>query len=220
MLNPDSPRKHSPTRKTGPAPRVLGLAGIGLWSLGLVGLAINAQALDLNGETSAVEEVEVAAMANLPINYAALTDTELTELTARWGELDPEQRRALLAVVRSRMAQKRMSRSVREPRGAGRVQIQRRYGRNPDGTVTVETRVVRKQMQPVIVDTPVAADPEAQGQVVSDGQRQRIDGQQRPATKVRGRVTFGIGFERRTRVRAPQQGDAEIPPAPNNPESE
>ena len=216
MLNPDSPRKSSPTRKTGRAPRVLGLAGIGLWTMGL---AVNAQALDLNGETSAIDEVEVATMAKLPINYAALTDTELTELTARWGELDPEQRRALLAVVRSRMAQKRISRSVREPRGAGRVQIQRRYGRNPDGTVTVETRVVRKQMQPVIVDTPVAADPEAQGQVVSDGQRQRIEGQQRP-TKVRGRVTFGIGFERRTRVRTPQQGDAEITPAPTNADSE
>ena len=97
---------------------MLGLAGIGLWTMGL---AVNAQALDLNGETSAIDEVEVATMAKLPINYAALTDTELTELTARWGELDPEQRRALLAVVRSRMAQKRISRSVREPPSVGRL---------------------------------------------------------------------------------------------------
>jgi len=109
------------------------------------------------------------------------TDTELTALTAQWGKLSPSERRQLLAEVRGRMA------ANREARGRVGVQVQRRYGRvvrKSDGSVVVQTRVVRV--------------------------RPRSDG---AAT---GRVTFGIGFEQRsksTQAATPPAVTVSQPPA-------
>lgn len=104
------------------------------------------------------------------------TDTELTALTAQWAKLSPSQRRQLLAEVRGRMA---ASRQVRGPQARGRVgvQVQRRYGRvvrKSDGSVVVQTRVVRV--------------------------RPRVEG------TTAGRVTFGIGFEQRSKSRQDNAG--------------
>lgn len=79
-------------------------------------------------------------------DLAKRSDTELTALTAQWGQLSPEQRRRLLAEVRGRMVN---NQRVRRPQG---VIVQRRYGRvvrKSDGSVVVQTRVV--QITPRIV---------------------------------------------------------------------
>ncbi len=79
-------------------------------------------------------------------DLAQRSDTELTALTAQWGQLSPEQRRRLLAEVRGRMVN---NQRVRRPQG---VIVQRRYGRvvrKSDGSVVVQTRVV--QITPRIV---------------------------------------------------------------------
>ena len=73
-------------------------------------------------------------------SLAASSDVELTGLTARWAELNPGERRALLAEVRSRMV-----RSSQPTRPKMSVRVQRKYGRvvrKSDGSVVVETRVV------------------------------------------------------------------------------
>ena len=75
------------------------------------------------------------------------SDTELTALTAQWGSLSPSERRRLLAEVRGRMA---ANQSVRRPIG---VRVQRQYGRvvrKADGSVVVQTRVVR--VRPRVMD--------------------------------------------------------------------
>ena len=97
------------------------------------------------------------------------TDTELTALTARWGSLSPGERRRLLAEVRGRMA---ANSSASRPIG---MRVQRQYGRvvrKSDGSVVVQTRVVR---------------------VAPDG-----------SGVTRSRVTFGIGFEQRSKSRPAQ----------------
>ncbi len=83
-------------------------------------------------------------------SLAASSDVELTTLTARWAELNPGERRALLAEVRSRMV-----RSSQPSRPKMSVRVQRKYGRvvrKSDGSVVVETRVVqvrpREQVRP------------------------------------------------------------------------
>lgn len=100
------------------------------------------------------------------------TDQELTELTARWGDLSPAERRILLAEVRTRMQARRQ-----QTRALPKVRVTRRYGRivrKEDGTVVVQTQVI---------------DPEGR-QTVSE----------RPArARRKGRVTFGFGFEGRVR---------------------
>ena len=103
-------------------------------------------------------------------NLAQRSDSELTELTAQWSQLSPEQRRRLLAEVRGRMVN---NSQLRRPQG---VIVQRRYGRvvrKSDGSVVLQTRVV--QIQP-----------------------RNNAGQQ--AQSEAPRVTFGIGFEQRTRA--------------------
>ena len=125
-------------------------------------------------------------------DIATKTDSELTDLSARWAQLNPAERRALLAEVRQRMAEKRRIGARATQRAAaqagpagdntsatvggqasekvvGKVTVERRYGRivrKKDGSVVLQTRVVRR----------VAPNPAQQGA---------------------GRVTFGFGFERR-----------------------
>ncbi len=104
------------------------------------------------------------------------SDSELTALTAQWSQLSPEQRRRLLAEVRGRMVN---NRQVQRPQG---VVVQRRYGRvvrKSDGSVVVQTRVVqiRPRQNPRVSANSKANNGEA----------------------VAPRVTFGIGFEQRTR---------------------
>jgi hypothetical protein len=109
------------------------------------------------------------------------TDTELTALTAQWGNLNPSQRRQLLAEVRGRMV---ANQKIRRPSSGVLV---RRYGRvvrKSDGSVVVETRVVQM--------TPRSATRSAKGEI-------------------RARVTFGIGFEQRSKARPPPN---ESVPAP------
>jgi hypothetical protein len=123
-------------------------------------------------------------------DLSAKTDTELTELTAQWSKLSPGERRELLAEVTGRMAANRTARAaVRDNVG---VRVQRRYGRvvrKRDGSVVVETHVV--QVTPrtsASVSSNAAANP-----------------------MPRGRVTFGIGFEQRSKSR-------QTPPASAQPE--
>ena len=68
------------------------------------------------------------------------SDSELTALTAQWGNLSPSERRRLLAEVRGRMA---ANEKARRPIG---VRVQRQYGRvvrKSDGSVVVQTRVMQ-----------------------------------------------------------------------------
>lgn len=129
-----------------------------------------ASAAQPNQPPSSAPEPQPATSAD----FAARSDAELTALTARWGELNPAQRRQLLAEVRSRMARTNSAnaRGLLGARGGSvKVRVQRRYGRvvrKSDGRVVMRTRVV---------------------EVGPKGQRQR------------GRVTFGIGFEQRSRSR-------------------
>ena len=129
------------------------------------------------------------------------TDTELTELTAQWGKLSPSQRRELLAEVTGRMAANRNVRA--DVRANVGVRVQRRYGRvvrKSDGSVVVETRVV--EMRPRVNG------PEGL-------QSATVSTQSGAVRAPRGRVTFGIGFEQRSkstqappsrRVNEPSQG--------------
>lgn len=123
--------------------------------------------------------VWVSAFAE-PTGIESRTDEELTELTARWGELSAAERRAVLHEVRARMQSPNTPkrRSTNEPlKSASPITgtiVQRRYGRKSDGSIVVETRVIQKRSRP----------------------------------NATGRVTFGIGFERRARS-APSEPQAE-----------
>ena len=100
------------------------------------------------------------------------SDSELTALTAQWGSLSAAERRRLLAEVRGRMVK---SRSAPRQRLVG-VRVQRKYGRvvrKSDGSVVVQTRVV--QVSPRVRSV---------------------------TNQPRGRVTFGFGFERRSKSNA------------------
>lgn len=127
---------------------------------------------------TAVDPVLVPNSADL----SSKTDAELTELTAQWSTLSPSERRTLLAEVRGRMA---ANQQALRPMG---IRVQRRYGRvvrKADGSVVVQTRVVRVRPR------------EAQ-----------------PATSSRPTVTFGIGFEQRSKSRAQSSSDgAQTAPA-------
>lgn len=130
-------------------------------------------------ETSAAHPVQTVSMS---ADLSTKTDTELTALTAQWGNLNPGQRRQLLAEVRGRMV---TNQKIRRP-GSG--VLVRRYGRvvrKSDGSVVVETRVV--QMMP----------------------RSSIRSVQ---GEIRTRVTFGIGFEQRSKTR-PQPNESVQAPA-------
>ena len=134
------------------------------------------------------QTVQISAPLSAPLSarragdLASKTDTELTELTAQWASLNPSQRRALLAEVRGRMVANQKARPPGMTRSTGvRVRVQRQYGRvvrrQSDGSVVVETRVVQ-QVRP-----------------------QSIDG------VPQARVTFGIGFEQRSKSRPATQPD-------------
>jgi len=163
-------------------------AGIGLVTILCV--AQSAFAQDTSSQESLSQQSRVPAatpkQAALADDLSAKTDTELTALTAQWSHLSAGERRTLLAEVTRRMA---ATRAVRPSVG---VRVQRRYGRvvrKRDGSVVLQTRVV--EMRP--------APPEShQGRVaeqVSDTQ-----GRVEARPKMRGRVTFGIGFEQRSRA--------------------
>jgi len=115
------------------------------------------------------------------------TDTELTALTAQWANLSPMERRHLLAEVRGRMAKGRLTKTRTIRRSIG-IRVQRQYGRvvrKSDGSVVLQTRVV--QVQPRV-------------RVTETGSRQTI--------------TFGFGFERRSRSVTQQAPATETPEQP------
>ncbi|MCR9259200.1 MAG: hypothetical protein NXH95_05730 [Pseudomonadaceae bacterium] len=128
------------------------------------------------------------------------SDTELTALTAQWSQLSPEQRRRLLAEVRGRMVN---SRQARRPQG---VVVQRRYGRvvrKSDGSVVVQTRVV--QIRP-------RQDP----RISASGKPNSASGKLNHHETAQPRVTFGIGFEQRTRRPEQVRVTEQAPGAENN----
>ena len=116
-------------------------------------------------------------------NLSTKSDSELTQLTAQWSQLSPSERRNLLAEVRGRMA------ANQQARPSMGIRVQRRYGRlvrKPDGSVVMQTRIV--EMRP--------AHPN-QGHV-------RIQQLRSADDMPRTRVTFGIGFEQRSKSRQEQ----------------
>lgn len=175
-------------------------ASFGLCIGAVIAASVGAPAFAQSGDGvaagSAAQSNPPASVAPEPLDptgagFAARSDAELTALTARWGELNPAQRRQLLAEVRSRMARTNSANArglVGARGGSVDVRVQRRYGRvvrKPDGRVVMQTEVV---------------------EVGPKGQRKR------------GRVTFGIGFEQRSRSRAADPApagaseDAQSPP--------
>ncbi len=122
---------------------MLAMLGAGLLCALLVPTLVQAAAAE------APQSIDPVAQAPIPASFsaadlAARSDVELTALTARWAELDPGQRRALLAEVRSRMV-----RNTQTPQPRVSIRVQRKYGRvvrKPDGSVVLETRVV--EMRP------------------------------------------------------------------------
>ena len=108
--------------------------------------------------------------ANAATDYSDKSDEELTVLTSQWADLAPADRRALLAEVRGRMNAPQQASNTIKPR----VKITRRYG-----------RIVRKSDGSVVVQTIVEPAQAETGQVsVQQGS---------------GRITFGFGFERRSK---------------------
>lgn len=109
-----------------------------------------------------------AAAEALAVSYANATDEELTVLGARWGDLKPSQRRALLAEVKMRMARAREQGAAK---GVLHIQLRRRYG-----AVPVPPTAGSGQLRVRIVGRKLDARDEKGG---LDGQR------------------FGVGFEQR-----------------------
>jgi hypothetical protein len=128
------------------------------------------------------------------------SDSELTELTARWDELSAPERRALLAEVRNRMTRSKT------PAGAElrqRIRITRQYGQvnrdrlNSGGGVVKKTLRIRQPDGSVVVRTEVV-------QVAPQGP----DGK----SSVQRTITFGTGYERRV-----QRSQAPVDPVQTNP---
>lgn len=142
-------------------------------AVALCALIVSHSVLAQNDEPQTVPADAQAQLTEDQLSQGSLaerSDSELTALTAQWSQLSPEQRRRLLAEVRGRMVN---NTQLRRPQG---VIVQRRYGRvvrKSDGSVVLQTRVV--QIKP----------------------RNNPDQQARSDTP---RVTFGIGFEQRTRA--------------------
>ena len=89
---------------------------------------------------AAAAESRPTQTAGEPVSYGEYSDAELTELGTQWEALSADERRALLAEVKMRMARDR-GRS-----GILKIRTMRQYGvvRKPDGTtVRVQRRVVR-----------------------------------------------------------------------------
>ena len=79
-----------------------------------------------------------------PNPYADASDEALTKFAAQWDELNADQRRALLAEVKMRMARQGSS------GGVLRIRLQRRYGtviRRGRATIRIEVRPVLKARQ-------------------------------------------------------------------------
>ena len=141
-------------------------------------------------ETVDAKTAQTSGMVNMSGDLSTKTDTELTTLTAQWGNLNPRQRRQLLAEVRGRMVvnQQANQKIRRASRG---IVVQRRYGRvvrKSDGSVVVETRVVQM--------TPRLSKRSSRGPVKGE---------------IRARVTFGIGFEQRSKARPSPDASVPVP---------
>ena len=138
-------------------------------------------------------------------NLAGKSDVQLTQLTAQWGQLTPSQRRDLLAEVRRRMTLNKASAAAPkdglktgQKGGKVTIRVQRRYGRlgeNTKGTVVVQTRVVKVRPRVAQVGTV------------------RVDKVQTASHKGRSQVTFGIGFEQRSKTRSAQPNQTQPDPS-------
>lgn len=108
----------------------------------IVGFAGQLLAAPRAAEASAnPASVEVVAAPN---PYADASDEALTKFAARWDDLDADQRRALLAEVKMRMARQGSS------GGVLRIRLQRRYGtivRRGRATIRIKVRPVLKARQ-------------------------------------------------------------------------
>ena len=180
-----------------------------------------------HSETSKLQP-KSRAKQNLTINLSTATDQQLTLLASRWGQLNPAQRRSLLAEMRGRMSRSPQSRSrllgatnkrqygVIERRvtqaasadGKGRVFKEVRRVRQPDGRVMVETRIVQVTKNPQTPSTQQTHQGQPAAQIQHDAAEVATP-RQRSA-----RVTFGIGFEQRKRREANSE-DLAKPMLPN-----
>lgn len=82
--------------------------------------------------------------AEAPISYASVSDQELTNIAARWDDLNAQQRRALLSEVTTRMKRGNSA------QGVPGVKVRRRYGtvvrdaNRGRATLHIHVRSVRK----------------------------------------------------------------------------
>ena len=98
-------------------------------SLQRLALLLGGLALSGVGWCAAPDGNPVPAAAGAAVlSYADATDEELTALGARWGELDSEQRRALLAEVKMRMARAGRQGTAK---GVLHIRLRHRYGAVP-----------------------------------------------------------------------------------------
>ncbi|MEM6708393.1 MAG: hypothetical protein AAF648_06375 [Pseudomonadota bacterium] len=124
---------------------------------------------------------------------ATLSDRELTSLSTHWQSLDAVQRRALLRTVTARMAAKQQRASKRIP-----LQVQRRYGhvvRRNGGTLSIETRIVRRAAPVADADQPSSTEPTLAGPPTAPPSADPA--QPRAPQRASGALTFGVGFEQR-----------------------
>lgn len=93
-------------------------------------------------QTPAEDPVDPSPVVS-PIDYSGYSHHQLTEIGARWDDLDAPERQALLREVKLRMARRP------EAKGVLQIRMQRRYGRivrRSDGRVLrIETQVVTVQ---------------------------------------------------------------------------
>ena len=136
------------------------------------------------------------------------SDQQLTALAASWGKLNPGQRRVLLAEMRTRMTRSRnqaelfrqklsqQRQASQSSRQYGRVIREVRQTRQPDGTIVVETRVVR--VRPKQPEAATGSREVAEQTVKSNSNPNSSPGKDSGyRERSSSRVTFGIGFERR-----------------------
>ena len=159
-------------------------------------------------------------LASAEDEYHALSDQEVTGLITEWASLKPEQRRALLYEIRSRMALRRSS-SIRNPekRELEKQSIPgRQYGRQNlverpiilnKQSIEIRVREIKNAGPVRPISSKKYIRPEGVNSILgstSDDKRLRaikeggVDYAETP-------IRFGSGFESRKRVKSGAQGD-------------
>ena len=177
------------------------------------------------GKQSQNRQLDAKPSLTFPVDIRQSSDEQLTALTSHWAQLNAAQRRKLLAEVRSRMNRQRSRKTSlmerfadaksRQYGGPQRVIREVRKTRQADGSILVETRVVRVRPKSApaasnesLNETQVNSTPQAQEEYANSNQGYAQPRHENP--RPRTRVTFGIGFERRQQTH----------PKPNFPSSQ